>query len=142
MSSLPFQRVMLVDDDQFLLDMYRTKFQSEGAEVVAYSNTKQALRSLQEGKVQPDVILIDMVMPEMDGVAFLQELRKLPRGSSFTAIMLTNQGQDTDQQAARQAGAEGFLIKANLTPSEVVREVARIVSQKGRHLSRGNGGDK
>ncbi len=130
MVPLPFQRVMLVDDDAFILDMYRTKFTSEGAEVACYTSTRKALRALQEHREQPDVALVDMVMPEMDGVAFVRAVRALPEGDRIVLIMLTNQGQDTDRQAAEEAGVDGFLVKANLTPSQVVTSVCEIVREK------------
>ena len=120
-------RILLVDDDMFLRDMYATKFSECAHEVVAVENTAEALRTLEQDK-NFDVILMDMIMPGMSGTEFLASTKEILSQADIKAIMLSNQGQDEDMDEAKEAGAIGYLIKAHMIPSEVVKEVEKIIA--------------
>lgn len=122
------QTVLLVDDDQFLRDMYAVKFKEKGFTVEAAQSGAEAVDRLKAG-LMPSIILFDLVMPGLDGYEFLEALRDQKLGESAQKIALSNQGQDADREKAFALGAAGYIVKANTIPSEVVAQVMTIVSK-------------
>jgi CheY-like chemotaxis protein len=115
--------VLLLDDDKFLVDMYGAKFAAAGYSAQVCLSAKIALDDLRAG-FKPDVILFDITMPEMDGFAFLQQLHDEHLAENSLKIALTNQSNDAEKQKATELGASGYIVKANMIPSEVVNTVA------------------
>ena len=122
--------ILIVDDDKMLLDMYSIKFSKIGLSVNAIPNSLQALKLLRDG-LSPDIIMIDIVMPTMDGLQLLETIRKEKLAISSTIIMLTNQSQSADIERAKTLGADGYIVKATTIPSEVVSEVMDIAKKHG-----------
>jgi DNA-binding response OmpR family regulator len=120
--------VLLVDDDQFLLDMYAMKFSEHGCAVQAVSNPTKALEYLRK-EVSPDIILLDVMMPGLTGFDFLQAVRNEDLAKNACVIMLTNQGQQEDVDKALSLGANGYIIKASAIPSEVLEKTMDIVQK-------------
>lgn len=120
---------LLVDDDRFLLDMYSLKFKKGGIDVVTACGSKEALRTLREG-LSPDVMILDIVMPSMDGLELLSAIRKENLAPKSTVIMLTNQSQSSDIEKAKSLGVDGYIVKATTIPSEVLTEVRNIMASK------------
>lgn len=118
-------KVLIVDDDKFLLNMYSLKFNKKGFEVNSAVSGEEAINKIKEGYI-PDVILLDIVMPVMDGFEILDSLKKNNLVPKAQIIMLTNQGQLADIEKAKSFGVNGYIIKATTIPSEVVEEVERI----------------
>ena len=118
-------KVLIIDDDKFLLNMYSIKFSKNGYEVTAASSGDEALSKIKNGYT-PDIILLDIVMPGMDGFEILSAIRKGNLASGASVIMLTNQGQLSDIEKAKSFSVNGHIIKATTIPSEVVGEVTRI----------------
>lgn len=118
-------KILIVDDDKFLLSMYATKFTKEGMEVTSISSPTEAFEKLKAG-FAPDIILLDIVMPEMDGVELLSKIRKENLASSATIIVLSNQGQPSEIDRAKEYGIAGYIVKATSIPSEVLHEVVRM----------------
>lgn len=118
-------KVLIVDDDKFLLNMYSIKFSKNGYEVNAASSGDEALNKIKDG-FRPDIVLLDIVMPGMDGFEILSAIRKGNLVPGASVIMLTNQGQLSDIEKAKSFGIDGYIIKATTIPSEVVEEVTRI----------------
>jgi CheY-like chemotaxis protein len=121
-------KIFLVDDDRFLLDMYAVKFKAAGHEVTAFQGGTAVLEALRKGGV-PDAILLDVVMPEIDGFEVLDAIRKENLGGAMKVIMLTNQGQPADIERATQLKVDGYIIKASAIPSEVFTETIRIIEK-------------
>ncbi len=118
-------KVLIVDDDKFLLNMYSIKFSKNNFEVNSATTGEEALAKIKEG-YSPDIILLDIVMPGMDGFQILDTLKRDKISPNSMIIMLTNQGQLADIEKAKSFGINGYIIKATTIPSEVVEEVTRI----------------
>jgi CheY-like chemotaxis protein len=117
-------KILLVDDDAFLRDMYATKFTQAGDTVHAAEDGTHALVLLRENKF--DVVLMDMVMPSMTGLELLEKINEEDLRNGAKCIVLSNQSESTDLEAAKGLGADGYIVKAELIPSEVVTKVHNI----------------
>ena len=124
------KQILLVDDDEFLLDMYAVKFRELGFDVHTSVQGEEALGKLRGG-LQPDAIVFDMVMPGMDGEKLLEALHeeKSVRGAKLVA--LSNQADPEIMEKAKKIGVDAYILKANTVPSQVVSDVAKIL-EKGR----------
>lgn len=122
----PPYRLYLVDDDRFLLDMYAVKFKAGGHEVTAFSGGEEVLQALRE-QPAPDALLIDIVMPNLTGFETLEVIKKEGLAPDMKRIVLSNQGQESDIEQARDLGAHGYIIKASAIPSEVFSETIKII---------------
>lgn len=122
-------KIFLIDDDRFLLDMYAVKFKNAGHDIEVFQSGEEALTALRE-KAPPDAFLIDVIMPGLSGFETLETIRKEKLAPQAKAIMLTNQGQDTDIDKAKELGAAGYIIKASAIPSEVLSETISIIEKK------------
>lgn len=121
-------KILLADDDSFLLDMYTVKFIKAGHEVVAVKDGDHALVTLRKGDTFDGVIL-DMVMPGITGLELLQTIKKENLGGpKCGSIVLSNQGEQADINAAKEGGAIGYIIKAESMPSEVVEKVTQLLT--------------
>lgn len=121
-------RVYLVDDDRFLLDLYAVKFKNAGHEVSSFGGGKELLDTLRKTDIKPpDIILLDIIMPGIGGFEALETIRKESLAQGTKIVILSNQGQDSDIEKAKQLSADGYIIKASAIPSEVFAEALRIV---------------
>ncbi len=118
-------KVLFVDDDKFLLDMYALKFSKNGYEVQTAQGPDEALKLFRDG-FKSDIVLLDVVMPGMDGIQLLEILRKEDLLKDTVVIMLTNQGLSEDIDRAKKLDVDGYIIKAMTIPSEVLTEVGKI----------------
>lgn len=122
-------KILILDDDKFLLGMYELKFKKDGHEVTAATSATDVLSQLKDG-FAPDILLLDIILPGMDGLQLLEEIRKNKLCPSATVIMLTNQGGQEEIEKAKSLHVDGYLVKAALIPSEVVEQVLKIASQR------------
>lgn len=121
-------KILIVDDDKFLLNMYSIKFAKSEFEVNTANSSDDALGKIEGGFI-PDIILLDIIMPGLDGFGFLQAFRERKLAPSAAIVMLTNQGQLADIERAKVFNVDGYIIKATTIPSEVVEEVKKIFSK-------------
>ena len=121
-------KLLLVDDDAFLRDMYAIKFGETGFDVDVAETAEQALNKIEQS---PDyeIILMDMIMPGMGGVELIGEIKRLFPKMNPCLIVLSNQGQESDVAEATRAGASGYIVKAEAIPSDVVTKVTKIVNK-------------
>ncbi|MDR3571435.1 MAG: response regulator [Candidatus Pacebacteria bacterium] len=122
-------RVILLDDDKFLADMYSMKFVQSGYEVSACLSVQDAITAIQKG-FDPDAVLFDLIMPGQDGFAFLESLRSGHLAERAVKIALTNQSDDSEREKALQLGADRYIVKASMIPSEVVSAVGEELAKK------------
>jgi DNA-binding response OmpR family regulator len=121
-------KILLVEDDPFLLSMYTTKFELEGFEVVTAEDGEKGLKLANKDKA--DIILLDILLPKMDGFEVLKELKKNPETKDIPVILLTNLSQRDDVEQGLSMGAADYLIKAHFMPSEVVEKIKKILGEK------------
>lgn len=123
-------QIYLVDDDRFLLDLYAVKFKNAGHNVMTFGGGEELLAELRkENAAVPDVILLDVIMPGMTGFETLELIRKENLAKGAKVIFLSNQGQGSDIEKAKQLAADGYIVKASAIPSEVFAETMRIVEE-------------
>lgn len=115
------QKVAIIEDDIAISQMYRLKFESENYEVQTADNGKLGLELVEEFK--PDIILLDLMMPEMTGDQMLAELRKKPWGKDMVVIILTNMGEEEAPKSLKTLNVHSFIVKAEMTPRQVAERV-------------------
>jgi DNA-binding response OmpR family regulator len=118
--------IFIVDDDAFLLDMYALKFTQSNFEVKTANGSDIALDILRQGFV-PEVMLLDVLMPVMDGFEMLKKMKEEKLLQGTTKIILSNRGQQSDIETGSSLGAAGYIVKASMTPAEVVAEVTKYI---------------
>ncbi len=121
--------ILIVDDDKFLSEMYSIKFSERGFVVETASDGPTALSKVEAG-LKPDIFLVDIVMPGMDGFELIQRLKEKNPESKQIIIILSNLGQKEDVEKGLGLGADGYIVKASATPTEVVDKVLEIVGSK------------
>jgi len=119
-------KILLVDDDAFLRDMYATKFGERKHTVEVAETGEHAIELVKETDF--DVVLLDVVMPGISGIELLERIKKEKGDKAPICIVLSNQGSEEDIEKATKAGAKGYVIKAEMIPSEVVTKVEKITS--------------
>lgn len=123
------KKILIIDDDSFLLDMYALKFAQSDFEVDTALGSEPALEKVYGG-AKPDVVLLDIVMPVMDGFELLAKLNEEKLIPESLRIILSNRGAQSDIDQGKKLGAAGYIVKANSTPSEVIAKVKEIISNK------------
>lgn len=122
-------KVAIVDDDRFLLNMYSLKLEKESIEVETIESGEDLLDRLKEG-YRPDLILLDVIIPGLDGLELLAKIKNEKLAEGVKVAMLTNQSDPEEIKKAESLGAVGYIIKASAVPSEVVEKIKGILSKK------------
>jgi CheY-like chemotaxis protein len=129
MNDILKKKILLVDDDSFLLNMYSLKFEKSNYEVVSALSSQEAINKLKDG-FKPDILIFDVIMPGMDGIDLLSAVRNQHLADQAKCMMLTNQGESVDIDKAKKIGIDGYIVKATSIPSEVVKAVENILAKK------------
>lgn len=124
------KKVLIVDDDEFLLDMYVVKFKESGFEVDVAQNGEEALEKART--TNPDIILLDIVMPKVDGFDVLRTIKKDKLAPNAAVFVLSNLGQKEDTDRGISLGAVDYIVKAHFTPSEVVARVENTLKNRNK----------
>lgn len=120
-------KILLVEDDPLLIDIYTTKFKEVGFEVEVVDDGEKACNSIESQK--PDLILLDIVLPHVDGWEILQKLQETEATRQVPVFILSNLGQKEEIEKGLHMGAAKYLIKAHYTPSEVVEEIEKYLTE-------------
>jgi DNA-binding response OmpR family regulator len=119
-------KVLIVDDDAFLSGIYATKLEIDGFLVSTARDGEEGLKAAMKDK--PDLILLDVLMPKLDGFEVLKKLKSDPDLKAVPVIMLTNLGQKEDIEKGIQDGAADYLIKAHFVPAEAVEKIKKVLN--------------
>jgi CheY-like chemotaxis protein len=122
------KKILIVEDDEFLLQMYSTKLELEGFKVLEAMNGLQGLKTAQKEK--PDLILLDLNLPEMSGFEVLSNLKRDEETKDIKVLILTNYSQKEDIDRCLELGADDYLIKAHFVPSEVISKIKVILEEE------------
>lgn len=117
-------KIAIIEDDLAISQMYRIKFEAEGFTVETAANGKLGLELVE--KMKPDIILLDLMMPEMNGDEMLAKMRATDWGKNIKVIILTNMGEQEAPPAVKNLDVRRFIVKAEMTP----RQVAEMVSKE------------
>lgn len=120
--------ILIVEDDVFLADLYRTKFDLEGFDVYVAYDGEKGLELI--SKKKPAVILLDLILPKINGFVVLETIKKDKKLKDIPIILLTNLSQKADVERGLSLGATDYLIKAHFMPSEVVAKIKDLVKNK------------
>jgi DNA-binding response OmpR family regulator len=119
--------ILLVEDDTFVSDIYQTRLEQDGYKLIMAGNGLEAMKKMEEGI--PDLILLDIVMPYMDGIEVLKKLKAEEKWKKIPVIILTNLSQKEEVDEGLEIGADDYLIKSHFTPSEVVEKVKKLLEK-------------
>jgi len=119
-------KIIIVEDDPMISEIYQKKFSASGFEVFLAENGKVALDIVKKEKV--DIVLSDLIMPEMDGFELTKILRSGTYDPNIKIIMLSNLSQEDSRKKVLELGANGFIAKSEFTPAEMVNEVKKIIN--------------
>jgi len=120
------KRVLIIDDDLFIADLYSLELQKAGFVVTTASGGELGLSKIP--LEHPNIILLDIAMPVMDGIAVLSKIRENPQDNNIKVMMLTNIRDEETIRLGLSKGADGYLLKTSLTPEQVVEEVKKTLS--------------
>ena len=120
--------VLIIEDDSYISDMYRIKLESEDFEVIITGDGMAGIKVLE--KRRPDIVLLDVVMPKIDGFNVLKIIKKNPELKEIPIVLLTNLSQKENVEKGFELGADSYIIKAHFTPSEVIEKIKDILKRK------------
>ena len=121
-------KILLVEDSKVVQQMYRNKLIFEQFNVLTADNGMEAIKILSQEK--PDLILLDLMMPIMDGYKVLQVVKTDPRLANIPVLVFSAKGQSEEVEKALNLGAAGYIVKATTKPNEVVEQIRKVLSQK------------
>lgn len=122
------RKILIIEDDIMICSMYKTKFETEGYAVFTANDGSSGLEIARKEK--PDIILLDIILPQIDGFTILTAIKKDSKTKKIPVIMLTNLGTDEDKEKGKKLGAIDYLVKANLTPAQVSQRVKEFFNNK------------
>ena len=121
-------KILIIEDDAFIMDMYCTKFEMTGYKVLKADDGIKGIKIINENK--PDVVVLDIIMPRMDGFGVLRMIKKDPKLQDIPVILLTNLGQKENIEEGLELKADDYIIKAHFTPDEVVSRVEKVLKNR------------
>lgn len=119
------KRILIIEDDFFIRDLYVRQFMKDGYEIDTAENGNDGIVKAEEQK--PDAILLDIMLPKVSGLEVLKKLKSNPTTKPSLVVLLTNLSEDDTIKQGFELGAEGYLIKSAYTPEQVVKEVAKLM---------------
>lgn len=120
-------KILIIEDDPTISQMYRMKFETDGFDVRMASNGKIGVDLVKSFK--PDIVLLDIKMPEMNGAEALDKIRKTDEGKTVPVVVLTNLGEEEAPQEMRSLGIHSYIVKANYTPRQVVAHIKSVIEE-------------
>jgi len=121
-------KVLVVDDEDSVREIYKREFTNSGLDVVTAADGEEGL--LKAGEEIPDLILLDIMLPKMSGIDVLKALKENPLTKSIPTLLLTNLGEESIIKEGFELGADGYLLKVSYTPAQVVEESRKFITEK------------
>ncbi len=118
-------KILIADDDITLMDMYKLRLEAEDYEVITAVDGEEAIAEIRKEK--PDMVLLDIMMPKINGLDVLAELKKDPQFKAMPVIMLTALIQDVTKVKSLMSGADDYLMKSEVMPGEVIKKVNQVL---------------
>lgn len=118
-------KILIVEDDPLIVKIYTTRLTADGYEVSSAENGEDGLKLAEQNP--PDLVVLDIMMPRMDGFAVLGKLRANPQMKQIPIIVYSNLAQEEEIKRAKESGATEFVIKANVTPTEMVAKIKQYL---------------
>ena len=119
--------ILIIEDDKFLRELLSRKLEKSGFNISMVIDGEEALRKIKEEEYE--IILLDLVLPGVDGFEILKEIKKNPKTSKTPVIILSNLGQQEEVERGLRLGAVDYLIKAHFTPDEIIQKIENILKQ-------------
>ena len=120
------KKLIIVEDEVYLADMYKTQFELAGYQVIIAKDGQEGIELIE--RHLPDVVLLDLKMPKMDGFKVLEQLRKNDKTKNILVCILSNLGQRHEVKQGLAAGADGYYVKSNISPRELQMRIDRLLS--------------
>jgi len=117
------KKILIVEDETFLIEMYKTKFEIENFQVISAISSEQAIKILK--KDIPDLILLDILLPRKSGITFLREVKQIREVSKIPVIIFSNYDDSKTREEAKRLGVEDYLIKTEFTPKQLLTKIKR-----------------
>lgn len=122
------KRLILIEDDDLIRELYKDEFTAAGFTIEAYPNGQDGLEALEMH--QYDLLLLDIMLPDTNGLEVLKKVKQLPNNKDILVVLLTNLGQDSIIKEGFKLGADAYLIKLAYNPDQIVKEVRDILEKK------------
>jgi len=122
------KKILIAEDDRFLVAAYKAKLEKEGFEVVFATDGQEALDALKN--FTPDIILLDIKMPVMDGFTFLKKVKAIKEYKDIPVVVASNSGSAPDVEQGKALGAIDYIVKTNLSLKDVIKKITGIIEDK------------
>jgi len=117
------KKILIVEDEEFLIEMYKTKFELENLQIISAFSSEQAINILK--KDMPDLILLDILLPRKSGITFLEETKQIRNISKVPIIIFSNYDDPATRDKAKQLGVKDYLIKTEFTPNQLLIKIKK-----------------
>lgn len=121
-------KVLIIDDDKTLSNMYKERLGMSGYEVIVSHNGETGLSRIHQEK--PDIILLDLMIPKLDGYSVLATIKSDPEIKNIPVIILSALTRNTDKNEAAEVGADGYLVKSESMPYQVIKKIETVLAKK------------
>jgi len=122
------KKIVIIEDDKFLRELISKKLSDAGYEVLEAIDGEEGIKRVKESK--PDLVLLDLILPGIDGFEVLSQIKQGPLFSDLPVIILSNLGQKEDVEKGLKLGAVDFLVKAHFTPGEIIEKIKKILREE------------
>lgn len=121
------KQLLLIEDDTLIRELYKRQLDKAGLSTDAFDNGPDGIAAAQNKRY--DLVLLDIMLPQMNGLDILKALKKSEKSAPIPVIFLTNMGQESILQEGKSLGAIGYLIKASYTPDQLIEEIRKVLAK-------------
>ena len=118
-------KIFVVEDDLFMVELLANELKNAGLETYSFQMGQQAIDQFAE--LQPDLIVLDLLLPDKNGFEVLREIRRLPNGVRARVVVLSNMAEDADKEEAKRLGVQEYLVKANHSLPEILAKIQAML---------------